>query len=117
MRQWTTPTHTFQSDIDLTGVDVLFLTYKQQPQACCQVYKTMPPEVWDGLTTVLEKTKDDVIIEPDHIEVTLTQEETGLFKADRAVYIQCRVRFPDGTAPASNMITTGVEKVLKGGVI
>ena len=115
MRPYTTPTHEFETDIDLTEASALYMTYKQDIGGCrrgCNM-----ADAWHDMDTVLEKTIDDVRIEPDMIYVPLTQEETGKFKANHTVYIQCRVKFPDGSALASNIVAAGVEEVLKKGVI
>lgn len=99
MRRGTTPRHTFTTDVDLTGAEVLYVTYKQ------------------GKETILEKEIRDVHITPDTVEFALTQEETLAFQECTRVNIQIRVRFPDGTAIASNIIDASAEKILKEGVI
>ena len=99
MRRGTTPTHTFNVDVDLTGAEAVFVTYKQ------------------GSYTVLDKSIDQVDITEDKIEFTLTQLETLRFKVPLPVEIQIRARFPDGSAIASNIMETTAEKILKEGVI
>lgn len=99
MIRFTTPTHVFKTNIDLTQADVIFITYKQ------------------GGSTVVEKTKEDLTIEQDQLSVKLTQEDTGKFVQGNPVEIQIRVRFGDDTAIASNIMKTTVERVLKDGVI
>lgn len=99
MIRFTTPTHVFKTNIDLTQADVIFVTYKQ------------------GGSTVVEKTKEDLTIEQDQLSVKLTQEDTGKFVQGNPVEIQIRVRFDDDTAIASNIMKTTVERVLKDGVI
>lgn len=99
MIRFTTPTHVFKTNIDLTQAGVIFITYKQ------------------GGNTVVEKTKEDLTIEQDQLSVKLTQEDTGKFVQGNPVEIQIRVRFDDDTAIASNIMKTTVERVLKDGVI
>lgn len=95
-----TPTNTFTTDTDLRGLEVLYITYHQ-----------------DGKNLV-EKTINDIEIEEEYIETTLSQEETLRFSERGGnVLIQIRGRFPDGSAPISNIIVTTVERVLKDGVI
>lgn len=99
MRRGTTPTHVFETSVDLTTADVLFLTYKQ------------------GKSDVLEKTLDDVEVTEDRLTVKLSQEETLKFDKEKGVRIQCRAKFPDGTAIASEIINVQVCEILKEGEI
>ena len=55
--------------------------------------------------------------ESGNLIITLSQEETLLFDTLAKVDIQIRVRFPDGSALASGIIRTSVEKILKDGEI
>ena len=99
MIRFTTPTHIFNVNLDFTQVDVIFVTYNQNG------------------TNLVEKEKNDLTITENQITLTLTQEETGKFVISEPVEIQIRARFYDGTAVASNIMRTSVERVLKGGVI
>ncbi len=100
MRQWTTPTHKFEDiGIDLRDAEAVYLTYEQRG------------------TTVLEKSKEEIEISENGISVTLSQEETGAFKADADVSMQIRYRLPDGRADASEIAVLTVERTMKGGVI
>lgn len=99
MRRGTTPTHTFDTDVDLTGAVVLYLTYKQ-----------------NGRIKV-EKSLSDVTVEPDKVTVTLTQKETLSFDDEGDVRIQIRAKFADGKAVASNVIRTSAQIILKEGEI
>ena len=99
MIQYTTPTHIFNVNVDLTEAEVIFLTYKKNNN------------------TVVEKTKNDLQITPTQVTVTLTQEDTGGFVIGQPVEIQFRAKFYDTTAIASNIMKTTVERVLKDGVI
>ena len=98
MIRGTTPTHTFNVNVDLTNADVIYITYKQ------------------GNDTVVEKVKSDCEITSTSVSVTLTQEDTLKFNASD-VEIQIRARFPDDSAIASNIMRTSVTRVLKSGVI
>lgn len=95
----TTPIHTFTTDLDLTTADSVFVTYKQ-----------------DGIV-ILEKDKDHLTITEDTITYKLTQEETLIFRPLYGVKIQIRAKFADGTAVASNVISAGINDILKEGVI
>lgn len=99
MIRYTTPTHIFNVNLDFTRVDVIYVTYNQNG------------------TNLVEKTKKDLTITVDQITLTLSQEDTGKFVIGEPVEIQIRARFYDGTAVASNIMRTTVERVLKGGVI
>lgn len=120
MRPYTTPTHVLRTqkkdpttgqyvDLDLSGASVLFITYKQDLHCCGGNY--------DDYDTILEKTLDEVTVEPGKIMVPMTQEETGRFVPNKTVYIQCRAKLPDDKALASTIATGGVEDILKKGVI
>lgn len=102
MRRGTTPTHTFTTDIDLSGADVLFITYQQNGH------------------NLLEKNIDDVTFVTEEetyaVQVTLTQEDTLLFCATMPVSVQIRARFGN-SAVASQIIKTSAEAILKEGEI
>lgn len=97
MRRGSTPTNTFEVDIDLTGATV-FVSYEQQGK------------------TVIEKTGNALNISPDKIVLQLSQEETLSLKPGD-VLIQLRYVFPNGAADASNIIRTTAERIIKDGVI
>ena len=99
MRRGTTPTNTFKSNVDLTTAEVIFITYKQA-----------------GIT-VIEKTIEDITIDEDDLEVTLSQDETLRFNPRQEVEIQVRARLPGEKAIASNIIKTTVGRILKDGEI
>ncbi len=99
MRRGTTPTHVFNTDVDLSTAAVVWLTYKQ------------------GGKILFTKDQSDMTITEDSISVMLTQEETLMFDTDRTVKIQIRARFTDDTAIASNVIQTTANAILKEGVI
>lgn len=97
MRRGSTPTNTFETDIDLSGATV-FVSYEQ------------------GGRIVVEKTGEDLTITNKAITLQLTQAETLAFVPGK-VCIQIRYVFPDGTADASNIISTTFDRVIKDGVI
>lgn len=99
MRRGTTPTHTFETDIDLTAAEEIYLTYRQDK------------------CNILELQMDRMEVTPEQIQVTLTQAETLMFKASKPVYIQLRVKFPGVPAIASDIINTMVQPILKEGLI
>lgn len=98
MRRGTTPTITYNVDIDLTSALELYVTLKQ------------------GGVVVVEKTIADAEITDKAVTITLTQEET--LKLDPGqVFMQIRAKMPDGSALASNIMIGDVEQILKNGVI
>lgn len=106
MRRGTTPVHTFKPKskatgeaLDLRSAAVVYLTYKQ-----------------DGQIKV-EKTKDEMEITEDSVRVKLSQQDTLSFSTIGDVEIQFRVRYPDGSAPASKVLKIPVAKILKEGII
>ena len=99
MRQGTTPTHVFTTNIDLTKAVAIYITYEQ------------------GGEVVVEKELPDIHVEEDKIKTTLTQEETFAFSTTADVKIQIRAKFDDDTAVACQIIRTCVGEVLKEGVI
>lgn len=99
MIRGTTPTHIFETDIDLSDADVIYVTYEQND------------------TVVIEKEKSELSIAEKEISLTLSQEETLRFNTSSEIKIQIRVRFIDGLAVASSIITTDAHEILKEGVI
>lgn len=99
MRRGTTPTHIFNTSIDLSDADIIFVTYEQ-----------------NGVQ-VIEKTKADIEFSQLSIQVKLTQAETLAFDIKAPVEIQIRAKFPDGSAIASNIMRTTAQKILKEGAI
>ncbi len=97
MRRGSTPTNTFDVDLDLRGATV-FINYEQDDEV------------------VLEKTGDDLTIGESQITLKLTQEETLKFHPGK-VYIQIRYVFPNGAADGSDIIQTTFERIIKDGVI
>lgn len=100
MRRGTTPTHKFKVPIDLTSAEVIYMTYKQP-----------------GGAKVLEKSKEDMEISETEILIDLTQADTLALSTIGDVEIQCRARYPDGKAVASQIISVPVKKILKEGII
>ena len=92
MYRVTTPTHTFHIPFDTELIDKLILTYSQNGK------------------TILEKTEVDVILDDRTVSYTFTQQETKLFKADRAK-VQMRVKIGDRVM-ASNILTINISEVL-----
>lgn len=115
MRRGTTPVHKFKVGIDLTGLDVLYVTYQQNGE------------------TIVEKSLEDedvtVDAENQQILVKLSQADTLLFSSqqwnrfapnehrDNRVRIQLRFGFENGTRLASNIMITTVDELLKDGEI
>lgn len=107
MYRATTPTHTFEIDIDPSTLKTMLLTYKQ------------------GNGIVLEKEKSDLTITSETVQqktvylcsFKLTQEEANLFVEGTPVQIQMRALTFDGNAYASNKVTLDVDDVLNDEVL
>ena len=99
IRRGTTPTHTFTVDVDLTDAEVIFITYEQNDK------------------TVIEKTKEDLTITAEQIELTLSQKDTLALDLKTNVEMQIRAKFGDGSAVASEIMKASPEKILKDGEI
>lgn len=93
MRRLTTPTHSFTLPFDESVVSKFLLSYVQDDQI------------------VLEKTKDEVLIDGNVWSVMLSQEETKKFKPG-AARAQIRVLTHDGKALASDVFQFAVAQVL-----
>ena len=93
----TTPTNVFRVNVDLTDATV-FVTYSQRDKI------------------IIEKTGSDLEVTSTQISSKLTQEDTLAFRPG-SVKIQIRYVKSDGTADASNIISTTSEEILKDGVI
>lgn len=100
MWRGTTPTHifTFPAGVDPAGFDEIYITYEQDGSIVC------------------EKSINDMEMTADGVVVTFTQAETLRFSPG-AVRIQIRAHTADGTAVASNIISTTAREILKDGVI
>lgn len=102
MVRGTTPLCKWNTKVDLSDLEVMYVTYKQ------------------GNYTV-EKKKSDCIFGEGGFEHTLTQDETlGFDSGLRAKNVICQIRgrFADGTTVASwPPIEVPVGLILKGGVI
>ena len=112
MRRGTTPTHNFKVDVDLDNIEAIYITYQQEGD------------------TIVEKSIEDITIDTEKhvISTTLTQADTLGFnvnngccfansKKNDKVQIQIRIKYIDGSAIASDVITTGVDEILKDGEI
>ena len=95
----TTPTHSFKLPVSKEAVDEVRVTYAQ------------------GAKVVLVKNTGNCSVTDDVVSVTLTQEETFLFKANVEVSIQVRVLTTDGHAFSSDTVSVGVYKCLDGEVL
>jgi len=98
MIRGTTPTHTFHTDIDLSGATSVFVTYKQG-------------------TVNINKAKANLTITSSTVVAALSQAETLQLSAGADVQIQIRAKMSDGTAVASNIMSVPVEAILKDGEI
>ena len=100
MWRGTTPVHTFTlpEGIVLDDFDVVYVTYSQSGR------------------TVLEKNKNELEATDSGFRLFFSQADTLCFSPG-PVKIQLRARMPDGTAVASNVISTTAQEVLKDGEI
>ena len=93
MKRASTPLHKLRIPFDASEIDKLKMTYTQNDKV------------------VLEKGKEDFTVEGNVWLIRLTQEETNLFKADKA-QVQIRIKFTDGTVLPSEIFTLRVGPVL-----
>lgn len=99
MYRGTTPTITFHLPIDGSSITVLNLSFAQKGDI------------------ILEKTLADCTVEGNTLRVTLTEQETLLFDADRGM-VEMQLRIGCGEARmASNIMRVSVEKILKDGCL
>ena len=104
MYRGTTPTIQINVDVDLRTAEALYVTFTQ------------------GNETIFEKDLTDVGVYEDKIVFTLSQVDTLMLSRTEPymlapVYFQIRAKMPDGSALASNILKTTVQKILKNGVI
>lgn len=102
MIRGTTPTHTFELNVDTSAIEAIYITYSQ----CKKV--------------VFEKTKDDCTFEDDGKSVTvrLTQEDTLKLSSSYTCKVQIRAKLTSyETAIASDTFVVSIDDVLKDGVI
>ena len=101
MRRGTTPVITFNTDLDLSEVEELFVTFSQNGE------------------TIVEKNKEEVVIDDSKIIVSLSQKDTLKFSLDSndIVSVQIRTKFKNETAIASNILKIRVKEILKDGEI
>ena len=99
MYRLTTPQHCFDLPFGAERVADLIVSYGQ------------------GETEVLNKRKDDCILEGNVVKVKLTQEDTKMFTPDVSVKIQIRLLTTDGEALASREYVVRCEDVLNDEVL
>lgn len=100
MIRGTTPDIFFEADCDLSGANLLYITFVQDKKP------------------LVEKTIDDVIIDENLVTLTMTEEEMLRFNENQPLQIQLRAGFPYGNRRlVSNIISTNVGKLLKDGEI
>lgn len=97
MFRGTTPTNTFNVDIDLTSATELYISYEQND------------------AVVVEKELSDCTVTSTSVSVTLTQTDTLKFVPGK-VFVQIRAKI-GSTAVASDIITTTAKRILKDGAI
>lgn len=99
MYRGTTPTLTFTFTEAISTMSEVWITFKQSNKE------------------VFTKVLDDCTISGAHdLVLVLTQEDT-LALSSGYLEIQIRVRYADGTAGASDIIKSSIERILKDGVI
>lgn len=91
MIRGSTPTHTFNIKLDTSRIKALKITYSQNDKV------------------VLAKYKKDCTIAEGKIILTLSQEDTFLFDADKYVFIRIRVLDIDGKCVPSKKMMIAVE--------
>ena len=120
MRRGTTPTHIFTVDVDLREATVLYITYAQRETklvATSECLCSQDLHEISGVSIILEKTLEDIMVEETQLTTQLTQEETIAFRGDEEIMMQIAAKFPDGSAIRSNIIYTDAQGILKDEVI
>ncbi len=97
--QGTTPVFSFTLPFESAQVESFFLTFRQ------------------GKETVVEKKLTDCEREEYGLSVTLSQEDTFLFKSRTPISMQVRLTDKAGAAFASPVFSLRAEQALKGGTI
>lgn len=103
MRRYTTPTLSMTVPVDITGADI-YVTIKQG-QRKLQITGSDVVSVYDAESGKTE------------LSVSLTQEETGAFLAEKSATIQVNWIFSDGTRDATNIQRIDVSENLLSEVI
>ena len=99
MFRGTTPTLRFRIPFDTSAINVMYITIAQNGEI------------------VLDKEKDDCVLEGETITLRLTQADTLRLTEEYPVEIQMRCRLHDGNALASRTIRTTASAILKDGEI
>lgn len=99
MIRGTTPTLEFTLPFEVESLSTLYVTFKQLGR------------------TVIERELKDCRYDGKVLYVDLTQNDTLSFTAGQQVDMQIRAKFTSGKAVASEIMTTSVQRVLKGGVV
>lgn len=101
VQRGTTTTNVFTVDTDLTEASEIYVSYAQ------------------GGKVIVEKTLSDgvSVVSDEEVTVDLTQEDTLALNEHYPVRVQIRVKFPSGSAIASNVMKANVGEILKEGAI
>lgn len=104
MYRGTTPTIQINVDIDLREAVALYVTFTQ------------------GAETIFEKDLPEIGVYEDKLVFALSQTDTLMLSGPASfalapVFFQIRAKMPDGSALASNIMKTTVDRILKNGVI
>ena len=99
MIRGTTPTLEFTLPFDTASIAELFVTFVQNSRV------------------IAERSLEECEAEGRTVKVHFTQADTLSFAPGRQVEMQIRVKFDDGAAVASEIITTSVDRTLKDGAI
>ena len=99
MIRGTTPLNTFTCDIDLSGAELIYITYSQKGRV------------------IIEKSIQDITVEENILTTRLSQGDTLKFSDREPVSIQIRAKFPSSNAVACAIINTTVTEILKDGEI
>lgn len=98
MIRYSTPTIEIESDVDFNAFANIWFSFKQGD-------------------TILRKTKSEATIEGMLAKIELSQEETGMFSAEKPVECQVRWITSDNKAGGSNIVLINFKRVLEEGEI
>ena len=95
MRIGTTPTHTYKLPLPVSTYDNIRVIYSQ-----------------DGREILSKEKSEAAAIDGNSISFKLTESETFMFRPDKMVEIQVRIKASDGTVDSSNIISTTAQRCL-----
>lgn len=111
MRRGTTPTNKFKTTTDVTGMEALYITYRQEGRTIIE--KSLSEiEIYEEVKTVGDEEETIYVM-----ETKLSQADTLALSSIGDVEIQVRGKYGDGSVIACQVIKVPVCRILKEGII